>query len=103
MFLYRNDVPQFINENGIFQSIKLHRGGTTFCLRHRNPGGTGALTQDFAINKEVACIFLESAPVFLRKSVLEVRAPKFEMLPTFLDRRSRDYDARRLCIVELCA
>ena len=49
-------------------------------------GGTGGTCpQDFAINKEVPFLFLESAPFFLRKSALEVWCPsKFEMLPTAL-------------------
>ena len=41
--------------------------------------------KDFAINKEVPFLFLESAPFSQENSALEVSCPsKFEMLPTSL-------------------
>ena len=40
------------------------------------PGGTrGTCPQGFAINKEVPLLFLEDAPIFLRKSALEALCP----------------------------
>ena len=49
-------------------------------------GGTGGMCpQDFAMNKEVPSLFLENAPVFLRKKCpRSVMPPKFELLPTSL-------------------